>query len=174
MRTIRLVPAALVVLLFAEHLAAQSFQGGLRGTVRDPQGVIPGATVTLVNQEAGVSRDTTTNDAGEYSFPGVPPGVYTIRASVAGHPGPVHLRVPGTSGQLLNGEHEFSDVFADQACGSIPRAHYPGREISQPTWNPPHGSGLDLPCLDANAAERGSFPLCTKNLAARPGKRAVI
>jgi len=84
MRTIRLVLAALVVLLFAEHLAAQSFQGGLRGTVRDPQGVIPGATVTLVNQEAGVSRDTTTNDAGEYSFPGVPPGVYTIRASVAG------------------------------------------------------------------------------------------
>ena len=46
--------------------------------------MIPGANVTLVNQEAGVSRHTTTNDAGEYSFPGVPPGVYTIRASVAG------------------------------------------------------------------------------------------
>src|SRR5919202_6164315 len=84
MRPIRLVVAALLVLLYAHHLAAQSFQGGLRGTVRDPQGVIPGVTVTLVNQEAGVARDTVTNEVGEYSFPGVPPGVYTIRASVSG------------------------------------------------------------------------------------------
>jgi len=36
MRTIRLVLAALVVLLFAEHLAAQSFQGGQRG----PSGIL--------------------------------------------------------------------------------------------------------------------------------------
>ncbi len=63
---------------------AQSFQGGLRGTVHDPQGVIPGVTVTLINEKTSVSRDTTTNGVGEYSFPAVDPGTYTIRASVSG------------------------------------------------------------------------------------------
>ena len=29
---------------------AQSFQGGLRGAVKDAQGVIPGVTVTLTNE----------------------------------------------------------------------------------------------------------------------------
>jgi hypothetical protein len=80
----RVILAAFVVCLVASHAAAQSFQGGLRGAVRDAQGVIPGATVTLVNQDNGVARDTITNDVGEYSFPGVVPGVYTVRASVPG------------------------------------------------------------------------------------------
>ncbi|MBV8084388.1 MAG: thiamine pyrophosphate-binding protein [Chloroflexi bacterium] len=43
-----------------------------------------------------------------------------VRASVAGHPGPVHLRVPGTSGQTLNSEFEFVDVFPDLTCTSVP------------------------------------------------------
>ena len=30
---------------------AQSFQGGLRGMVKDPQGVIPGVTITLINEQ---------------------------------------------------------------------------------------------------------------------------
>jgi len=84
MRNARLILAALVVCLAARTGAAQSFQGGMRGTVKDAQGVIPGATVTLVNQDTGVARDTASNDVGEYSFPGVVPGVYTVRASVAG------------------------------------------------------------------------------------------
>src|SRR5262245_812970 len=85
MRSGGIVVAMVVVsFLAAASLAAQSFQGGLRGTVRDPQGVIPGATVSLVNQENGVARETVSNDVGEYSFPGVVPGVYTVRASVQG------------------------------------------------------------------------------------------
>ena len=78
--------AAVVLVLFASvtHLAGQSFQGGLRGTVKDAQAIIPGVTVTLLNQENGVSRDTVTNNSGEYSFPGVTPGIYSVRASLSG------------------------------------------------------------------------------------------
>src|SRR3954468_8432175 len=65
-------------------VGAQSFQGGLRGVVKDPQGVIPGATVTLVNEQNGVSRETVTNGVGEYSFPAIEPALYTVRASVQG------------------------------------------------------------------------------------------
>ena len=74
----------LVLCVSTLDAAGQSFQGGLRGTVRDPQGVIPGATVILTNQETSLPRDTVSNSAGEYSFPGVPPGIYTVRASVSG------------------------------------------------------------------------------------------
>jgi hypothetical protein len=70
--------------LLSAGLGAQSFQGGLRGVVKDPQGVIPGATVTLVNDQNGVSRETVTNGVGEYSFPAIEPALYTVRASVQG------------------------------------------------------------------------------------------
>src|SRR2546427_8059971 len=70
--------------LAAADVRAQSFQGGLRGTVKDPQGVIPGVTVTLTNEQTNVSRDTVTNSAGEYSFPAVDPATYTVRAAVTG------------------------------------------------------------------------------------------
>ena len=70
--------------VLAVGLGAQSFQGGLRGVVKDPQGVIPGATVTLVNDQNGVSRETVTNGVGEYSFPAIEPALYTVRASVQG------------------------------------------------------------------------------------------
>jgi hypothetical protein len=79
-----LVIALACVLGLSTAVAGQSFQGGVRGTVKDSQGVVPGVTVTLTNQESGVPRDTTTNATGEYSFPGVVPGVYTVRASVVG------------------------------------------------------------------------------------------
>ena len=84
MKQTRLVVAAVVVCLAASAAAAQSFQGGLRGTVKDAQGVIPGVTVSLVNQETGVARETASNQVGEYSFPGVVPGIYTVRAAVSG------------------------------------------------------------------------------------------
>jgi hypothetical protein len=63
---------------------AQSSQGGVRGAVKDSQGVIPGVTVTLTNEASGVTRDTVTNEAGEFSFPAVDPGDYAIKAGVSG------------------------------------------------------------------------------------------
>ena len=61
---LRLVVGVLLLSLAADA-NAQTFQGGLRGAVRDAQGVIPGVTVTLTNEATGVSRDTVTNESGE-------------------------------------------------------------------------------------------------------------
>jgi hypothetical protein len=69
----------------AATLHAQSFQGGLRGTVKDPQGVIPGASITLINTANNVSRETVSNGVGEYSFPAVDPASYTIKITVQGY-----------------------------------------------------------------------------------------
>lgn len=76
--------AGVLLVLVATSAAGQTFQGGLRGTVRDPQGVVPGATVTLVNEATNVSRETVSNEAGAYAFPAVPPGTYSVRVSVPG------------------------------------------------------------------------------------------
>ena len=72
------------VMLCSVEGVAQTFQGGLRGTVSDAQGIIPGATVTLTMQGSGVIRETAANDVGQYSFPAVDPGLYTVRVSVSG------------------------------------------------------------------------------------------
>src|SRR5262244_3639476 len=74
-----------LLLVLPVYLGAQSFQGGLRGVVKDPQGVIPGVTVTLTNEQTNTSRETVTNNVGEYSFPAVDPSHYTVRASVPGY-----------------------------------------------------------------------------------------
>ena len=63
---------------------AQTYQGGLRGLVKDTQGVIPGVEVTLVNDETNAGRSAMTNEVGEYAFTSVLPGVYTVRVSLAG------------------------------------------------------------------------------------------
>ena len=75
---------ALLVAIAASDARAQSYQGSVSGAVRDVTGVAPGAHVVLVNEETNTARMTTTNAAGEYAFPNVPPGAYTIKAALAG------------------------------------------------------------------------------------------
>jgi trimeric autotransporter adhesin len=68
----------------AVEAAAQTYQGGIRGAVRDPGGVLPGAEVTLVNEATNAKRTTLTNEAGEYVFANVLPGTYTLTISMKG------------------------------------------------------------------------------------------
>jgi hypothetical protein len=83
---VRLVCLVCVLVTGAvRDLHAQSSQGGLRGVVRDPQGVIPGVTVMLSNEQTNTQRQTLTNNLGEYSFPAVDPSSYTVRATVPGY-----------------------------------------------------------------------------------------
>jgi trimeric autotransporter adhesin len=79
------VAALLVWIGSTSDVQAQSFQGGVRGAVRDAQGVVPGASVTLTNEATKVARDTTTNDVGEYTFPNVVPGTYTVTVAMTGY-----------------------------------------------------------------------------------------
>ncbi len=86
MRRLVLALLALAVLAGGASLAfAQGFTGGIRGAINDSGGVIPGADVTLTNEATNVSRSTTSNDAGEYNFPNLGPGTYTLRATLQGY-----------------------------------------------------------------------------------------
>ncbi|HTL00881.1 MAG TPA: TonB-dependent receptor, partial [Vicinamibacterales bacterium] len=83
-----LIPKTIVgvmcALVAAANVSAQTYQGALRGAVRDPQGVIPGAEVLLINEDTNAERSAMTNEVGEYAFSSVLPGPYTVRVSLAG------------------------------------------------------------------------------------------
>src|SRR5208282_4214943 len=59
--------------------------GTIRGTVADPSGaVVPGAKVTATQSDTHISRSMTTNESGDYEFPALPVGRYTIGVQVTG------------------------------------------------------------------------------------------
>ena len=80
----RLLFVVLALLLAAGAASAQTFTGALRGAVKDANGVIPGVTVELVNEATGVAREVVSNEEGLYNFAAVPPGTYTVKASLTG------------------------------------------------------------------------------------------
>ena len=62
--------------------------GSVVGTIKDAQGAaVPGADITLIKTDTGVSRSTRTSVEGQYLFPNVLPGSYQIKAQVQAVPG---------------------------------------------------------------------------------------
>ena len=59
--------------------------GRLRARSLDATGaVLPGATVTAVNEGTGVSRSSVSDAGGDYRLPGLQPGTYTVTAELTG------------------------------------------------------------------------------------------
>src|SRR5580693_5081244 len=76
----------MVVLLSAAPAWAQTANTGLvLGTVTDPAGaVVPDATAELTNTATNENKSVTTNSSGQFVFPGVAPGSYTLKISKTG------------------------------------------------------------------------------------------
>jgi len=72
-------------ILSAPPLSAQTTSTEILGTVSDQSGaVIAGAKVTMLRVATGEKRETTTNASGDYSFPLVEIGEYTVTAQQQG------------------------------------------------------------------------------------------
>lgn len=70
-------------LVFAASACAQ--EGSLTGTVHDSSNeAVPGAAVTVTNNQQGFARTTTTNLTGDYLVPGLPAGTYNITVVARG------------------------------------------------------------------------------------------
>ena len=75
---------AIALLSFAIPVAAQEQTASIQGTVTDQSGAaLPGVTVETVSNK-GLSLTTQTDNLGNYRFPSVPPGTYTVTATLAG------------------------------------------------------------------------------------------
>src|SRR5580658_1071088 len=82
--------AFMLPLLSGATLLAQSAQGSLAGTVTDSAGaLVPGAKISIVNQDTTASYATTTTTEGLFRFPEVALGRYTVTVSAAGFKGSV-------------------------------------------------------------------------------------
>src|ERR671912_1794126 len=80
---LRFLSAMVLVTVAAAPAHAQS--SSLTGVVTDSAGgVVPGATVSVVNNATKVANESVSNAAGQFSFPGLPIGTYTVTVSLAG------------------------------------------------------------------------------------------
>src|SRR5439155_18683167 len=74
-----------LAMAFSMLAPAQTSTGSITGTVADSAGqVIPAAAVTLINERTGEERNATTNDVGDFVFPALVPGPYTIKINSKG------------------------------------------------------------------------------------------
>src|SRR5580698_9909164 len=77
--------AAILFCLLGTQVQAQYENGSLVGTIHDSTGAaISGVAVTITNNATAVTAKATTNDAGDYEFPSLHVGVYTISADATG------------------------------------------------------------------------------------------
>src|SRR5689334_10113592 len=76
--------AILLVMIGSLFVFGQTNTGRLTGVVTSPDGVLPGATVTLVDNKSGVEKTTTTNEVGAYTFPQLDPGTFTLTVKANG------------------------------------------------------------------------------------------
>ncbi|REJ78173.1 MAG: hypothetical protein DWQ47_17675 [Acidobacteria bacterium] len=70
--------------IFAASVFAQTTTGRLLGNVSGPDGLLPGATVTLTDNQTGRTLTTVANDSGAYRFENVTFGTYTVRVNSDG------------------------------------------------------------------------------------------
>src|SRR6266508_859705 len=75
----RLLTVLILLASWAGTARAQT-QGGITGLVTDSSG----AAVTVTNKATHGTRKATTNSAGLYAFPSLPPGVYELKVEQKG------------------------------------------------------------------------------------------
>ncbi len=75
----------LIALACAATLTAQGTTSRLVGVVQDSAGgIIPGATVTLLNESTGTSLTTVTSSTGAYTFEALQVGTYSVTVELTG------------------------------------------------------------------------------------------
>src|SRR5215469_14325348 len=73
------------LLFLAVAAMAQTDTGSIGGFVTDPTGkVIPGARVKITNEGTNAAVNLSTDGAGYYNAPALPPGMYAMSAEAPG------------------------------------------------------------------------------------------
>src|SRR5215831_18294849 len=96
--------AALAMVATARDVSAQITTGNVIGTVKDAQGaVVPGATVTLVDEARGVRiGPVTSNEEGTYVFPNVTAATYTVEVAMDGFKTTQRKGIPVSGGDRVS------------------------------------------------------------------------
>jgi outer membrane receptor protein involved in Fe transport len=104
------VVMAATMWLLPTPAAAQALYGGLTGTINDGSGAaVPGATVTLRNEDTGLEMTAVTDNTGTYTIRNIAGGTYTLKASLQGFKEFVQTGIPIIVGGIarINGRLEI-------------------------------------------------------------------
>jgi hypothetical protein len=95
------VAASFLAAMFPKQANAQVLYGSITGVITDQSGaVVPGAQVTITNEDTGLKRTTTTDATGRYRTLDLPQGSYTIEVSSSGFKPLKKTNVSVTIGQV--------------------------------------------------------------------------
>ncbi len=76
--------------------------GTLQGTVKDPSGaVVPGTQITATQEGTNVARRASSGESGDYEFPALPVGRYTLEAEAGGFKRYVQKDIEITLGHVV-------------------------------------------------------------------------
>ncbi|MCH8268898.1 MAG: carboxypeptidase regulatory-like domain-containing protein, partial [Acidobacteria bacterium] len=91
---------AVLVCVFSIQLGLAQTSGTISGVVQDSTGgVVPGASVIVLNEETGLTRTLETDAEGRYLAANMSPGRYQVEASVTGFQTEVHSGIGLSVGQ---------------------------------------------------------------------------
>jgi len=80
---------------------AQTFRGGINGTVADNSGaVVSGAAVTLINADTDARSTTVSSSAGEFLFQDLPLGTYSVTVAAEGFSTGKYDKITVSAGQI--------------------------------------------------------------------------
>src|SRR2546430_8666170 len=153
------LPRALVALVFCIGIcplpsrAAAQATGALAGVVADSSGgVLPGVTIEATSRDTGQVRTTVTGGDGFYTIPLLNPGVYGVKATLAGFRTTVRENVTVAVNETVRADVTLQ--IGQFSEGLIVEAQSPPRE----TPNAPPGRGIDRPKAAGFRLNRPSFP----------------
>ena len=92
---------AVLLMLFAVRATAQETAGAIEGVVKDTSGaVLPGVTIEAKNPQGAVVS-VTSDQTGQYRFPSLAPGKYSVTAMLPGFKKVAFENVDLLLGQVL-------------------------------------------------------------------------
>ncbi len=85
------------------------------GRITDPTGAsVPGATVHLINVGTGAERIATTNGAGDWSIPNIPPANYRLRVEKQGFKASEIASLPDQNGKKTNVSETLAEARTNE------------------------------------------------------------
>ena len=98
----RILPA-LIFGITAPCLMAQTFRGGIAGSVSDSSGaLVPNARLSLVGSDTGFTRQSASTSSGDYSFQDLPLGRYMLTVEAPGFAPTKISEIVVASGQVYS------------------------------------------------------------------------
>src|SRR6201992_2255992 len=159
---------ALLACVFSSTAYAQSTFGSIVGTVKDQSGsVVPGATVTLVNQGSSAKHTSVTSASGGYEFLNLDAGTYQVEIQASGFKDQVfdHLVLQARDTQRIDANLAIgaeSQTVEVQAAGDVITTDQP----SLATTKTGHEL-VDLPVAVYSRSNGSTSPILT--LTTEPG-----